>query len=112
MLLCLILLAGSALGAEAPEGAAEGNAALAGLNPDPETQVLDLDALGLQVTDAQALAQVIDRLPALTEVRLFDSPMATADMEWLFDRYSPRASDRTSSVRTRQLFPPCTWRVK
>ena len=56
----------------------------------PNTEILDFDASGTRVTDVKALAEVLDRLPALKEVRLFDSPLATEDMEWLFDRYYPR----------------------
>ena len=60
------------------------------LAEDPETETLDLDAAGLLLTDADALSAVIDLMPKLREVRMYDSPMATEDMEKLFDRYYPR----------------------
>ena len=56
----------------------------------PDTEILDFDEKGIQVTDAKALAEVLDRLPNLKEVRMFDSPMAVDDMGWLFDRYYPQ----------------------
>ena len=46
----------------------------------PDTEILDFDEKGIQVTDAKALAEVLDRLPNLKEVRMFDSPMAVDDM--------------------------------
>lgn len=61
-----------------------------GISISPDTEILDFDAQGIQVTDAKALAEVLDKLPNLKEVRLFDSPMAVEDMGWLFDRYYPQ----------------------
>lgn len=58
-----------------------------GLSVDPAAEVLDFDAAGIQVMDAQALAALIDRLPHLREVRMYDSVLPREDMEWLFDAY-------------------------
>ena len=55
----------------------------------PETEILDLDAAGMRMTDPEAVAELIDGTPGVREVRMYDSPMATADMEKLFDRYYP-----------------------
>ena len=80
--LLLALGAAPALGTEGPD--------IIGMRVDPGMTVLDLDAAGVQMTDPKELAEVLDQMPELTEVRMFDSPMATEDMEWLFDRYYPR----------------------
>ena len=58
-----------------------------GMQIPPDTRLLDFDAAGIQVTDADALAALMDQLPALEEVRLYDSAMAREDMERLFDAY-------------------------
>jgi len=58
-----------------------------GLTADKNAAVLDFDAAGIQVTDAQALSEIIRQMPNLEEVRMFDSAMAREDMEWLFDTY-------------------------
>lgn len=58
-----------------------------GLRADRSAEALDFDAAGIQVTDAQALAALIDQLPHLTEVRMYDSKLSREDMEWLFDAY-------------------------
>ena len=90
---CAILAAGM-LWFAAPgmrgSAAAEGTEAVPdGLRPDPETGILDLDAAGITLTDPEAVAELIGQHPEVKEIRMFDSPMATADMEQLFDRYSP-----------------------
>ena len=87
-LLAMTLLTGLAEQAETAEAPA-GDLVFQGVSISPDTEILDFDELGIQVTDAKALAEVLDRLPDLKEVRLFDSPMATDDMGWLFDRYYP-----------------------
>ena len=56
---------------------------------DPEAEILDLDSLGLRVTDPAEVISALERMPKAKEVRMYDSPMATADMEALFDRYYP-----------------------
>ena len=61
----------------------------AGAEEEKTTEILDLDAAGIRVTDVKALAEEIDGLPGLKEVLLYDSELETADMEWLFDRYYP-----------------------
>lgn len=58
-----------------------------GLDADLSAEVLDFDAAGIQVTDAQALAALIDQMPNLREVRMYDSQLSRKDMEWLFDAY-------------------------
>lgn len=58
-----------------------------GLDVDKAVSVLDFDQAHLQVTDAQALSEMIDQLPCLTEVLLYESNLPREDMEWLFDRY-------------------------
>ena len=96
ILLAILLTAAlSAAGAEqaeipAGEGTASRELSFQGLAIAPDTEVLDFDAAGIQVTDAKALAEVLDQLQGLREVRLFDSPMEEKDMEWLFDRYYPQ----------------------
>lgn len=52
-----------------------------------DTATIDFDAAQIQITDAQELAQLIEQLPNLTEVRLFDSSLSPEDMLWLFDSY-------------------------
>ena len=91
VLLAAVLVPGLAGIAESA-GEAEkqdGSLLFQGLSISPDTEILDFDEKGIQVTDAKALAEVLDRLPSLKEVRLFDSPMDTESMEWLFDRYYP-----------------------
>ncbi|MBQ8074129.1 MAG: leucine-rich repeat domain-containing protein [Clostridia bacterium] len=56
---------------------------------NPETEVLDLDGAGLRVTDPAEIIAALEGMPKVREVRMYDSPMATADMEALFDRYYP-----------------------
>ena len=56
-----------------------------GLDADLSAEVLDFDAAGIQVTDAQALAALIDQMPNLREVRMYDSQLSRKDMEWLID---------------------------
>ena len=58
-----------------------------GVQIDPQTRVLDFDAASVRVTDAQAVADLLDQLPAVREVRMFDSELSREDMEWLFDTY-------------------------
>ena len=65
------------------------NAVPTGIKADPETEVLDLDTAGITITDPEAVAALIDQMPKLKEIRMYNSPMATVDMETLFDRYSP-----------------------
>lgn len=63
---------------------------LSSLEIAPEATTLDLDRMGIRVTDREALAAVLDEAPQIRRVFLFDSQLSTADMEWLFDRYYPR----------------------
>ena len=63
--------------------------AQAGLPTVSADGVLDLDAAGMSLTDPKAVEELIAQHPEAKEIRMFDSPMATADMEKLFDRYSP-----------------------
>ena len=81
-LMALLCLTGGSLAAEEPD--------IIGMPLDPKAEILDLDSAGIQITDRQELAEVIDRMPNLKEVRMFDSGMTTEDQEWLFDRYYPR----------------------
>lgn len=62
----------------------------AGIRLDPESEVLDLDAAGIRTVDREELAALIDEMPNVKEVRLFDAEMTTEDQEWLFDRYYPK----------------------
>lgn len=68
---------------------AEAESVLSGFRIDPEAEILDLDAAGIRSVDREDLAELIDSLPNLKEVRLFDAKMPTEDQEWLFDRYYP-----------------------
>ena len=68
---------------------AEADPGLDGIQAGPETEILDLDAAGIRTVDREKLAKIVDGLPNLKEVRLFDAEMATEDQEWLFDRYYP-----------------------
>ena len=77
-LLCLLLLPAAAL--------ADTVDAL-GMTVDASAEVLDFDAAGIQVTDADALEAVIAQMPALKEVLLFDSSLPREDMERLFDAH-------------------------
>ncbi len=96
LLIIALLLAALASGLAEPADDAEDNKtavdklSFGGLLISPDTEILDFDASGTTVTDAKALAEILDQLPNLKEVRLFDSPMATEDMGWLFDRYYPQ----------------------
>ena len=85
----LLVLLTVCLTAAVSAGNAEQAVVYGSLLIDPGTEILDLDAAGILVTDAKTLAETVDRLPNLKEVLLFDSPLETADMEWLFDRYYP-----------------------
>lgn len=85
----MILLA-ALLGLCVGAAAAEDTVDAFGLQVPTDTAVLDFDAAGINVTDAEALIGVIDQLPALTDVLMFDSTMDQSDMEMLFDRYYPR----------------------
>lgn len=58
-----------------------------GMTVETDAETLDFDAAGINVTDAAALAAIIEQMPNLTEVRMFDSTMAQEDMETLFDAY-------------------------
>lgn len=58
-----------------------------GMRIDPAAEILDFDAAGVDVTDAKALAGLLDRMPNVKEVRMYDSSMAQEDMETLFDAY-------------------------
>lgn len=86
---CLLILLTVCLLFSLSAGNAEQEVVFASLSIDPAAEMLDLDAAGIQVTDVKTLAEALDQLPNLKEVLLFDSPLETADMEWLFDRYYP-----------------------
>lgn len=76
-LLCLLLT-----GAACAE-----NVEAFGLSIDTNATVLDFDAAGVQVDDAQVLSTLVEQLPQLQEVLMFDSKLPRKDMEWLFDAY-------------------------
>ena len=81
LILCLLLCAAQlpALGEESVNAY--------GMKVDVNTEVLDFDAAGIDVTDADLLSDIIGLLPNLKEVRMFDSTMAQEDMERLFDAF-------------------------
>ena len=58
-----------------------------GLNIDLNAEVLDFDALDVNVTDADALDALIRRMPNLREVRMYHSRMKREGMEKLFDAH-------------------------
>lgn len=58
-----------------------------GLSVDTGITILDFDDAQIDVTDAKALAKLIDQLPCLTDVLMFDSTMEQTDMEWLYEQY-------------------------
>ena len=89
VLLAMTFIPGMAEQAETAEAPA-GELSFQGVSISPETEILDFDAQGVQVTDVKALAEVLDKLPDLKEVHLFDSDLSNDDMGWLFDRYYPR----------------------
>ena len=68
---------------------AEAGSGLSGFRIDPEAEILVLDAAGIRTVDREDLAELIDSLPNLKEVDLFDAEMPTEDQEWLFERYYP-----------------------
>ncbi len=78
LVLCLMLLAISAC-AEPLD--------VCGLLVEADATVLDFDAAGIQLTDVAALGEAIDKLPMLTEVRLYNSDLSRKNKEWLFDTY-------------------------
>ncbi len=82
LLACLLLAAPNAGGAEADR-----SVVAFGQSFPVDTVILDLDAAGVQSPDAGQLRQLIDQLPNLKEVWLFDSDMPREDMELLFDSY-------------------------
>ena len=88
-LLLWLMLAALLLPGGQDTACAEGGSGLAGLITDPEAEILDLDAAGIRNVDREELAEILDRMPNLKEVRLFDAEMTTEDQEWLFDQYYP-----------------------
>lgn len=58
-----------------------------GLPVSADTRILDFDAAGIDMTDADALAEALDKYPEIEEIRMFDSTLPQADMERLFDSY-------------------------
>lgn len=58
-----------------------------GLSIPADTTVLDLDTAGVNVTDAAELCGVVDQLPLLQEVWLYNSELPREGMELLFDTY-------------------------
>lgn len=76
-LLCLLLLFPAAGMAEEAFG----------LTIDLSAEVLDFDAAGVNVTDADVLDELIQKMPNLREVRMFDSRMKREGMEKLFDSH-------------------------
>lgn len=88
--IALVLAAVLALSAGPFASPAEADSALSGVRLDPNMEILDLDAAGVRDVDLEELAALIDALPALKEVRLFDASLSTEDQEWLFDRYYPK----------------------
>ncbi len=78
----MALVSACAVQAEGPD--------IIGIQIEKDMEILDLDAAGIQMTDREELAEVLDQLPSLKEVRMFDSELTTEDQEWLFDRYYPR----------------------
>ena len=68
-------------------GACAESVELFGMRVEKNAEILDFDAAGIDVTDAKWLAEALDGMPQVKEVRMFDSTMAQKDMEWLFDRY-------------------------
>ncbi len=78
----MMLICASAFGEEKAK-----TAEAFGLTVDLSEEILDFDEAGVNVTDAEALSALIDKMPLLREVRMFDSTMEQADMEKLFDSY-------------------------
>lgn len=58
-----------------------------GVTFDADAEVLDLDAAGIVVTDTTELERIIQQMPNLTEVDMYDSQLTTAQMDALFDGY-------------------------
>ncbi len=61
--------------------------AVCGLPVSADTRILDFDAAGINMTDAGALSEALDRYPEIEEVRMYDSTLPQTDMERLFDGY-------------------------
>ncbi len=80
----LTALCACAFGEEQPK-----TAEAFGLTIDLTEEILDFDREGVDVTDAAELSALIERMPRLREVRMFNSTMAQEDMEKLFDTYYP-----------------------
>ncbi len=78
LLLCACLL---------PCAACAGTVSVLGLTVDESAEVLDFDQAGIDVSDADGLAEAIGRLPALKEVRMFDSTLPQEQMIRLYEQF-------------------------
>lgn len=58
-----------------------------GLSFDSEASLLDLDEAGLVVSDTTELKALLNQMPNLTEVRMYNSPLRVNQMDELFDGY-------------------------
>ncbi len=58
-----------------------------GTSFDSEAALLDLDAAGILVSDTAELEALLDRMPHLTEVRMYNSRLRVNQMDELFDGY-------------------------
>ena len=61
-------------------GACAESVELFGMRVEKNAEILDFDAAGIDVTDAKRLAEALDGMPQVKEVRMFDSTMAQKDM--------------------------------
>jgi len=58
-----------------------------GASFDSEATLLDLDAAGILVADTAELKALLDQMPHLTEVRMYNSRLRVNQMDELFDGY-------------------------
>jgi len=58
-----------------------------GVSFDSSDVILDLDEAGIQVSDIGELKALLDQMPNLTEVRMYNSRLSVKQMDELFDGY-------------------------
>ena len=86
-LAALVLAAVLALSAGPFVSPPEAHSALSGIRPDPDTEILDLDAAGIADVDREELAALIDGLPCLYWSGRIDQTDKVDILRYLEDKY-------------------------
>lgn len=58
-----------------------------GFEFDPSAEVVDLDALGIHVTEIEPVGELIAQMPNLKEIDMYNSKLKKSQMDALFDGY-------------------------